>query len=75
MFASRYMPCERCGASLELAEREIHECSVERLLDYRMFLLRQEMSVFEEGWTRFLDSPRGRFDVWSASQQVRGLPG
>ena len=60
VFASRYMPCERCGASLERSERPVHECSFERLLDYRMFFLRDEVA---------------RFEVWSAARRVRGLPG
>ena len=75
MFASRYMPCERCGASLERSERPVHECSFERLLDYRMFFLRDEVARFEESLHGYLDSPAGRFEVWSAARRVQGLPG
>ena len=72
VFASRYMPCERCGASLERSERDRHECSPERLLDYRMFFLRDEVARFESSLSRYLDSPDGRFEVWSAAKRVRG---
>ncbi|NYD40482.1 hypothetical protein [Nocardioides panaciterrulae] len=71
MFASRYMPCRRCGASLERSERAGHECSLERLLDYQMFQLREEVAGFEHCFWGHLDSAYGRFEVWEAARRVR----
>ncbi len=75
MLSSRYMPCRHCGASLERSERETHECSPERLLDYTMFSLREEIAGFEPTLRAHLDTPSGRFEAWEAARQVRGLPG
>lgn len=71
MFVSRYMPCRRCGASLERSERVVHECSVERLLDYRMFALRDQVTGFEQRLQLYLDSAPGRFEAWESARQVR----
>ena len=43
MFASRYMPCPDCGASLEQRETGGHVCEHQRRLDYQMFQLRDEV--------------------------------
>lgn len=48
---------------------------MERLLDYRMFFLRDEVAGFEDGLQTYLLSPLGRFEAWSAARRVRGLPG
>lgn len=65
------MPCRRCGASLERSERVVHECSVERLLDYRMFALRDEVTDFEQRLHLYLGSAPGRFEACEAARQVR----
>jgi hypothetical protein len=75
VFASRYMPCRRCGASLERSERVAHECSVERLLDYWMFAIRDEVTSFPDILHQYLDSPSGRFEAWEAARQIRQSPG
>ena len=72
MFASRYMPCSRCGASVERAEQVVHECSLERLLDFKMFAIRDEVTSLQDGLLDYLDSPAGRFEIWDAARQVRG---
>lgn len=71
MFPSRYMPCQRCGASLERSEEAAHECSVDRLLDFWMFGLREELTTFDQKLRTYLDSAVGRFDVWEAARTVR----
>ncbi len=42
-----YMPCEECGASVPVGERDEHVCSERRRLEYRLFQLRAELAVFE----------------------------
>lgn len=71
MFSSRFMPCAECGASVDRSSGVAHSCDRERLLDYRMFALREEIGSLESGFASFLDTPSGRFERWLAAQEVR----
>ena len=71
MFPSRFMPCPTCGDSVERTESESHACDPERVLTYRMFVLREEVSAFERQFHQFADTREGRFEVWVAARQVR----
>lgn len=71
MFWSRYMPCERCGASLDRAAAASHECDPERLAEYQMFGMRHEIASFEKRLRQYLDRAHGRFEVWLAAHHVR----
>lgn len=71
MFASRFMPCEDCGESVERSVAPGHRCSTERLVEYQMFGLRDDIARLEERVGRFLQSGVGRFEVWLAARQVR----
>jgi hypothetical protein len=51
---------------------EQHRCSPERLADYQMFALREEIAGFEAAFRAFLDSPEGQFEIWLARQHLRG---
>jgi hypothetical protein len=66
---SSHMPCPECGASVAFAGRETHACDPRRLLEYRMFQLRDEVDGFEEGLRGYLDSPLGRFAQWLAERE------
>jgi hypothetical protein len=68
---SSHMPCPECGASVAVAERESHACDPSRLLEYRMFQLREEVAGFEDGLRGFLASPQGRFAQWLAERERR----
>jgi hypothetical protein len=68
---SNYMPCEECGASVAAADREAHVCDPERLLEFRLFQMRDEIAGFEDGVRRYLDSPEGRFAQWLAERERR----
>jgi hypothetical protein len=68
---STHMPCAECGASVAVSERDAHDCDPARLLEYRMFQLRGEVSGFEERLRGYLDSPHGRFAQWLAERQRR----
>jgi hypothetical protein len=70
-FASRYMPCDECGASVAAEEREGHTCDPERLLEYRLFQLRGEIARLDEAVGEYLDSPHGRFEQWLAERERR----
>ena len=71
MFWSRYMPCERCGASLDRTAAASHECDPERLAEYQMFGMRHEIAGFEKRLRQYLDRAHGRFEVWLAAHHVR----
>ena len=68
-FASRHMPCAECGASVARSERDTHVCDPERLLDYRLFQLREEVAGFDDVLEAYLDSPQGRFAQWLAERE------
>ena len=63
------MPCPECGASVAAAEADDHVCDPERLLDYRVFQLREEVAGFDGALGEYLDSPRGRFAQWLAERE------
>ena len=69
MFASRYMPCPDCGASVDGRADESHVCEEERLLEYRVFQLRAEVASFDTELAEFLASPRGSFELWYAARE------
>lgn len=71
MFLSRHTPCEECGESVDRTMTVAHVCDPERLLDYRMFRMREEISGFELRWREFLSDREGRFEVWLAARDVR----
>ena len=62
-----HMPCVECGASVSRTERELHICGRERRLDFEVFQLREELEQFDEVLMAYLESPRGRFEVWYAA--------
>jgi hypothetical protein len=66
---SSFMPCTECGSSVAAAERDEHVCDPERLLDFRMFQLRDEVAGLEVGFRGFLDSAQGRFEQWLAERE------
>ena len=66
---SSFMPCTECGTSVAVGERDEHVCNPERLLDYRMFQLREEVARFDAGLRGFLESAHGRFAQWLAERE------
>jgi len=71
VFVSRFMPCGRCGESLDLAEAVPHECAPARVVDFQMFALRDDVAAFETRFEAWLQSPSGRFEAWLAGRHVR----
>lgn len=65
---SRYMPCAECGASLERGAADTHVCDPEKLLDFRLLQLRDEIAAFDEQLAAWLESARGRFAAWLAER-------
>jgi len=71
VYVSRFMPCDRCGESLDCAEQVPHECSPERVVDFQMFALRDEVALLEARFAEFLHTAQGRFEAWLAARRVR----
>ncbi len=65
------MPCEECGGSVPVADRDGHVCSEGRRLEYRLFQVRAELAAFEDDLAAYLDSPQGRFELWYAERERR----
>jgi hypothetical protein len=65
------MPCSDCGAAVERASTQEHVCDRSRLIDYQMFQLRDEMAAVDGEVAAYLDSPRGRFELWWAERERR----
>lgn len=70
MFLSRFMPCPQCGESLERTTADAHRCDPERVLDYRMFGMREEIAACEAKFHEFLGSNAGQFEQWLAAREV-----
>ena len=67
--SSSHRPCPECGASIAVATANEHVCDPERMLDLRMFQLRDEIARFEGEFHRYLDSAHGRFAEWLAERR------
>ena len=71
---SPYVACENCGDSVNRAALDAHVCDSERLLDFRLLQLREEIAQFEPQFTAWLGSARGRFATWIAERDRRAGP-
>ena len=65
----RFMPCPECGESLAAEHRDGHVCEEERWATYQLFQLREEVNALESQIAAYLDSPRGRFELWDAARR------
>ncbi len=68
----RHLPCPECGESVALELRELHACEEERWTTYQLFQLRDEIAELDGQVARYLDSPRGRFELWDAARRRLG---
>jgi hypothetical protein len=67
----RFMPCVRCGASVETRLADEHACDEERRLDYVLFEGREEIARFDADLGGWLKSPAGRFEQFYARRARR----
>ena len=69
----RFLPCPDCGAAVESAELDEHECDEERWVEYQFRRLRREIDCFERDVALWLRTPQGRFETfWAAYDRMRG---
>ena len=64
-----YMACLDCGASVARGDAETHSCDPERRAEFLMVRWRGELARLEQEFSRYLESPRGRFDEWYAARR------
>jgi hypothetical protein len=57
---------------VDRADFSLHECLPERLADYQMFGLRDDVAQLEPRMRRYLATAAGRFESWLAARHVRG---
>lgn len=72
MFKSRFMPCPECGGSVDRIADSGHRCTPERMFEFQMFRLRDEIEAVESQLHRYLTTAWGQFETWLAARQVRG---
>jgi hypothetical protein len=65
---SRFTPCLQCGEWVLRNSSEAHACDQERVLDFRVFLLRNEIAAFDAQLAAWLATARGRFAAWIAER-------
>ena len=65
----RFMPCPECGESVAVERSDGHVCEEERWATFQLFQLRHEVAELQAGIAVYLDSPRGRFEVWDAARR------
>jgi hypothetical protein len=63
-----HIPCPSCGATVALTALGSHQCEAERLLDFLIFQLRDEIDAFDDQLNAWLRTARGRFALWLAER-------
>lgn len=71
VFVSRFMPCDRCGESVDRADSVPHECAPERVAAFQLFAMRDDVDELEERFVAYLQTAHGRFETWLAARHVR----
>ena len=59
----------RVRASVAAAERDEHVCDPDRVLDFRMFQVREEVEAFDDLLRAYLRSSAGSFAQWLAEHE------
>lgn len=61
--------CPGCGDRIAPRALAVHVCDWWRWLDHQIALRRDELDRFEHELGSYLDSPRGRFELWCAERE------
>jgi hypothetical protein len=63
------MPCDRCGESVRRERVAEHVCDDDRRHTYDLFHVRDEVKLFQDQLSAWLDSPAGRFAQSEAARR------
>jgi hypothetical protein len=66
------LPCAECGASVASGEVDEHVCDPERLVEFTLFQLRDEIEGLDEEVATYFETPHGRFEAWDEERRGRG---
>ena len=66
--------CSGCAEELPARDLRLHVCDWWRWLDHQIELRRDELLGFECELGAYLESPRGRFDLWYAERERVARP-
>lgn len=61
--------CPGCGVELPAPALRLHVCDWWRWLDHQVHVRSDELDGFERELGAYLESPRGRFDLWYAERE------
>jgi hypothetical protein len=67
----RHLPCDRCGESLRRERAAEHVCNEDRRHHYDLFHFRDEVAIFDDELSAWLDLPAGRFAQYEAARKRR----
>jgi hypothetical protein len=67
-FTPGLIRCEECGVAVAEAAIDEHVCEHERWVTYQAEKLRDGVERLETDITVFLESARGRFELWYAER-------
>ena len=66
---SQFHPCPDCGAPVPHEDEVAHHCERRRYVEYQMLLLRPDIIAFEDEFSGWLRTPRGRFEAYYAARR------
>jgi hypothetical protein len=67
MFAfEAYTPCSECGVVVPRIGVADHVCNAEQRVQYQLRRMSSHIAAFERDFAAYLESPRGRFELWYA---------
>jgi len=69
---SQLAVCPGCGDEMILQALRFHVCDWWRWLDHQVQLRRDELRRFEQELGVYLETPKGRFDLWYAARERGG---
>jgi hypothetical protein len=61
-----YKACPDCGIAVHASEVEAHECNHEQWVGYQVAKARGEIERIDSELASYLETPRGKFDLWYA---------
>ena len=68
-----YRSCPECGVAVQAARlvADEHDCPAERYIAHQMLKARPGVQRLEQDWTRWLQTPQGRFAAFYARWSAR----
>jgi hypothetical protein len=68
-----FMTCSDCGENVPWAQTGEHECDQERWISFQVTRARAEIEHFDQELARYLETARGKFELWYAERtRLRG---